>query len=81
MADRVRAAEDDVEPASRELALDPLAGETERQQLVMADNTVLVRRQVPNSANWSRFPSSIEFNLDQFGNLRRLHGYVSVWGR
>lgn len=67
MADGVRAAEDDVQPAGSDLVLDPLVRKAKREDLIVAGNPVLLGRQTRHSANWSRFGSTIAPNLDQFG--------------
>jgi hypothetical protein len=84
VADRIGAAEDDVEPAGPQTMLDPVHGEPHRQQLVVAENSVLLGRQTCNIPNWSRLWATIANNLDQFAGfgavVRFAHADVSVRG-
>jgi hypothetical protein len=80
VADGVRASEDDVKPAIRELPLDPLDREPERDELVMTDDAVLIRCDLRKIPNWSSFGSTIEPNLDQFAVSRGWHVPLSAVG-
>jgi len=39
------------------------------------NNPILIRRQLHNIANWSRFGATIPPNLDQFGHFRGVCGF------
>jgi hypothetical protein len=80
VADGVGATEDLTQPSGNEPMLDPPLAKPEVEQLLVPDDALLSRRQIPNFPNWSSFLPTMGRNLDQFVpcGASRLHTRSSV---